>query len=200
MMTTTQQAILKQVHDRAREEYIMILSDECEQVVKEIFEKDKPKRVLEIGTAIGYSSSVMALSGDCVIDTIEKDGSRIVRAKELWQQLGISDRIICYHGNADEILDSVTEGKTYDFVFIDGAKSAYKRQLEAIRDRLDVGGIVVCDDVLYFGLVEYEGVIPHKHRTIARNMREFLSYVTDGVDFDVKIDDGGNGILILRKK
>ena len=66
--------ILKQVHDGARKDFIMILSDECEEVLKGLFEENKPKRVLEIGTAIGYSSSIMALASDCVIDTIEKTG------------------------------------------------------------------------------------------------------------------------------
>ena len=122
--------ILDGVHDSAREEYVMILSDECEKVLKDLFERYKPQRVLEIGTAIGYSSSLMALYSDCTVDTIEKDKDRIERAKQLWKTLGVEDRIHSYEGDADEILASVVEGKTYDFVFIDGAKSAYKKQLE----------------------------------------------------------------------
>ncbi|MDE5616489.1 MAG: class I SAM-dependent methyltransferase, partial [Clostridia bacterium] len=121
--------ILKEVHDKAREEFVMILSDECEETLKKLFSERKPKRVLEIGTAIGYSSSVMALASDCVIDTVEKDGERIKRAKELWKILGVENRINCYHGDADELLVDTVKGKTYDFVFLDGAKSAYKRQL-----------------------------------------------------------------------
>ncbi|MDE5548638.1 MAG: O-methyltransferase, partial [Clostridia bacterium] len=85
--------ILQGVHDFARENFVMILSDECERELRRLFAQYKPKRVLEIGTAIGYSSSVMALSSDCVIDTIEKDGERIKSAKELWKSLGVDGRI-----------------------------------------------------------------------------------------------------------
>ena len=192
--------ILDGVHDSAREEYVMILSDECEKVLKDLFERYKPQRVLEIGTAIGYSSSLMALYSDCTVDTIEKDKDRIERAKQLWKTLGVEDRIHSYEGDADEILASVVEGKTYDFVFIDGAKSAYKKQLEFLLPHIDVGGVVLCDDVLYLGLVRGEEHVAHKHRTIVRNMRAFLEYISDGRLFDSNVYDEGNGIAVVIKK
>lgn len=192
--------ILKQVHDGARKDFIMILSDECEEVLKGLFEKNKPKRVLEIGTAIGYSSSIMALASDCVIDTIEKDGERIEKAKRLWKYLGVEDRINCHHGDADELLASVTEGKTYDFVFLDGAKSAYKRQLEFLEPYIEKGGIILCDDTLYLGLVKGEEKVPHKHRTIVNNMRKFLVYLEESGKFDYRLIEKANGIAIARKR
>ncbi len=192
--------ILKQVHDGARKDFIMILSDECEEVLKGLFEENKPKRVLEIGTAIGYSSSIMALASDCVIDTIEKDGERIEKAKRLWKSLGVEDRINCHHGDADELLASVTEGKTYDFVFLDGAKSAYKRQLEFLEPYIEKGGIILCDDTLYLGLVKGEEKVPHKHRTIVNNMRKFLVYLEESGKFDYRLIEKANGIAIARKR
>ena len=103
-MTDAQQSILDGVHDLARREYIMILSDECREVLQRLFAEHSPKRVLEIGTAIGYSSSIMALSSDCVIDTVEKDCERIAKAKQLWKSLGIVDKINAYLGDSEEIL------------------------------------------------------------------------------------------------
>ncbi|MDE6372289.1 MAG: class I SAM-dependent methyltransferase, partial [Clostridia bacterium] len=153
-MTSLQEEILSGIHDLAREQFVMILSDECEKVLKDIFQRYRPQRVLEIGAAIGYSSSVMALSSDCTIDTIEKDEERIAQAKELWRRLGVDDKIKVYHGDSDKILQEVITGKTYDFVFIDAAKSAYKRQLELLLPHIPKGGIVLCDDVLYLGLVK----------------------------------------------
>ena len=197
---TDSQKILQEVHDFARENFVMILSDECEEVLKRLFCKHKPKRVLEIGTAIGYSSSVMALSSDCVIDTVEKDGERIRSAKELWKKLGVDGRINSYHGDADKLLASAVDGKTYDFVFLDGAKSAYKRQLEFLDGYIEKGGIVLCDDVLYLGLVKGEGYPPHKHRTIVNNMREFLRYVEESDKYDCQLIEEANGIAIVRKK
>ena len=197
-MTTEQAEVLQGVHDLAREQFVMILSDECEVVLKEIFEKYRPQRALEIGSAIGYSSSIMALSSDCVIDTIEKDFSRIERAKELWRRLGVEDRINVYHGDSDELLPQVIAGKTYDFVFIDGAKSAYKRQLELLLPYIKTGGIVLCDDVLYLGLVKGDSYPPHKHRTIVRNMREFLAYVESDERLELQLIEEGNGIAVIH--
>lgn len=197
-MTPFQKEILAEVHDLAREQFVMILSDECERVLKNIFEKYRPKRVLEIGSAIGYSSSIMALTSDCEIDTIEKDGCRIARAKDLWQRLGVDGRINLYCGDSDDILPRVIEGKTYDFVFIDGAKSAYKRQLETLLSSIKKGGIVLCDDVLYLGLVKGGGYPPHKHRTIVRNMREFLEYVKHNERLELQLIEEGNGIAVIK--
>ncbi|MDE6472620.1 MAG: class I SAM-dependent methyltransferase [Clostridia bacterium] len=197
-MTVEQSRVLKAVHDLAREQYVMILSDECEVVLKGLFEKYSPKRVLEIGTAIGYSSSVMALSSDCVIDTVEKDASRIERARELWKSLGVESRINVYCGDSDELLPSIIAGKTYDFVFIDGAKSAYRRQLELILPNVAKGGIILCDDVLYLGLVKGDNYPPHKHRTIVRNMREFLTSVEENDELELQLVEEGNGIAVIR--
>lgn len=199
-MTDAQERILKKVHDSAREEYVMILSDECERVLKDLFAKHKPGRILEIGTAIGYSSSVMALCSDCIIDTIEMNESRVKRAAELWKSLGIDGRINSYVGDSDGILAQVVEGKKYDFVFIDAGKSAYKRQLEFLLPYIEKSGIVLCDDVLYLGLVKGDSYPPHKHRTIVRNMREFLAYVENNPALDIKLIEEGNGIAVIEKK
>ena len=197
---TESEKILQGVHDYARENFVMILSDECERVLKRLFAENKPKRVLEIGAAIGYSSSVMALASDCVIDTIEKDGERIKSAKALWQSLGIDGRINSYHGDADALLESVVDGKTYDFVFLDGAKSAYKRQLIFLDRYVEKGGIILCDDVLYLGLVKGDAYPPHKHRTIVNNMREFLKFVGESDKYELELIEEANGIAIVRKK
>lgn len=194
------QKILFKVHDFARENYIMILSDECEKVLRRLFEEHSPSKVLEIGTAIGYSSSLMALLSDCTIDTIDKDGERIASAKKLWSKLGVEDRITAYEGDADDILADVVDGKIYDFVFLDGAKSAYRRQLEFLLPHIKDGGVVLCDDVLYLGLVRGEENVPHKHRTIVRNMREFLRFVENVTLFESKVYDEGNGIAVAIKK
>ncbi|MDE5756282.1 MAG: class I SAM-dependent methyltransferase [Clostridia bacterium] len=198
-MTQEQEEILKGVHDLAREQFVMILSDECEAVLRDIFAKYRPQRVLEIGAAIGYSSSIMALSSDCEIDTIEKDEERIERAKDLWRRLGIEDKIKVYHGESDMLLPSVIKGKTYDFVFIDAAKSAYKRQLELLLPYIAKGGVVLCDDVLYLGLVKGDSYPPHKHRTIVRNMRDFLAYVEDNESLELQLIEQGNGIAVIKK-
>lgn len=200
MIDATCQKILDKVHDYARENYIMILADECEVVLRRLFEENSPKRVLEIGTAIGYSSSVMALMSDCIIDTIEKDNERIKKAKKLWKALGIEERINSFEGDSKELLPQVVKDKIYDFIFIDGAKSSYKNQLEFLYPYLEKGGIVLCDDVLYLGLVRGQEKVIHKHRTIVKNMREFLDYIQNSNLFESTVFEEGNGIAVVRKK
>lgn len=200
MIDADSQKILDKVHAFARENFIMILADECEVVLRNLFEKYSPKRVLEIGTAIGYSSSVMALSSDCTIDTVEKDRDRTEKAKELWRTLGIDGRVNCFEGDSNELLPNVVKGKTYDFVFIDGAKSSYKSQLEFLYPYIEKGGIVLCDDVLYFGLVRGEEKVKHKQRTIVKNLRVFLDYIQNSELFETEIIEEGNGIAVVRKK
>ncbi len=198
-MTKEQRRILQEVHDGARKEFVMILSDECERVLTDIFETVRPKRVLEIGAAIGYSSGLMATLSDCKIDTVEKDAERVKRAKELWQKLGVEQSITIYCGDSDDILPDIVKGKTYDFVFIDAAKSAYKRQLEMLLPHIEKDGIILCDDVLYLGLVKGEAYPPHKHRTIVRNMRDFLSYIQSDGRLESRIIEEGNGIAVIKK-
>ena len=94
----------------------------------------------------------------------------------------------------------MVEGKTYDFVFLDGAKSAYKRQLTFLDEYVEKGGIILCDDVLYLGLVKGDGYPPHKHRTIVNNMREFLKYVEESEKYELNLIEQANGIAIVRKK
>lgn len=109
------------------------------------------------------------------------------------------DKINAYLGDSEEILPKVTYGKIYDFIFIDAGKSAYKRQLEFLLPHLEVGGIALCDDVLYLGLVKGDSYPPHKHRTIVRNMREFLAYVENHPCLEMQLYEEGNGIAVIKK-
>ena len=112
--------ILSQVLTSARDRHVPVIDDDSREVLINTVADLKPRRILEICTAIGYSASLMALNSDAVIDTIEMDDTRRQEAISLWKRLGVDDRINAYLGNADEILESVVEGKEYDFIFIDG--------------------------------------------------------------------------------
>ena len=192
--------ILSQVLTSARDRHVPVIDDDSREVLIRTVEELKPRRILEIGTAIGYSASLMALNSDAVIDTIEMDNTRRQEAISLWKRLGIDDRINAYLGNADEILEKVIEGKEYDFIFIDGPKSKYLSHYLTCLPHLSEGGVVFADDVLYFGMVEGEEFVPHKHRTIVINLRQFLSTVQNDDGVECKIVRSGNGVAIIRKK
>lgn len=192
--------ILDNIKKDARANYIPILSDECEEVLINLIKESKPKKILEIGTCIGYSSTLMLLNSDAVVDTIEINEDRLNRAKELWTKLNIIDRVNYNLGDANIILDDVIKDKEYDFVFIDGPKSWYLLQFNKCFNNVKKGGIILADDILFFGLVEGEEKVKHKHRTIVRHLREFVSFIKTNEDIELNILKEGNGIAIMRKK
>ncbi|MEG1536087.1 MAG: methyltransferase, partial [Clostridia bacterium] len=120
---------LRKMHDFAREKFIPIMDDESVEKFVEIVRQVRPKRILEIGSAVGYSAALMAMNCDAQIDTIEIEKSRLDIAKNLWAELGLSGRINAFLGDANTILRDVIADFGYDFVFLDGAKSKYLEQL-----------------------------------------------------------------------
>ncbi|MEG2413433.1 MAG: O-methyltransferase [Clostridia bacterium] len=191
---------LRIMHDFAREKFIPIMDDESVEKFVEIVRQVRPKRILEIGSAVGYSAALMAMNSDAQIDTIEIEKSRLDIAKSLWAGLGLSGRINAFLGDANTILRDVIADFGYDFVFLDGAKSKYLEQLQTCLPNVRSGGVIVADDVLFFGMVASGQPVAHKHRTTVTRLREFLEYISSNPLLDVTIDDSGNGMAIIKKK
>lgn len=181
-------------------EFLPILSNECEVVLLDLLKKEKPKHILEIGTCVGYSSSIMLLNSEAIVDTIELDEERQKVAKSVWEAQGLTERVNAFLGDANVILKDVIKDNIYDFVFLDGPKSRYLEHLQIVFDHVKSGGIILADDVLFFGLVKGEEHVAHKHRTIVRHLREFLDYIEKDPNLDVELINEGNGIAIIRKK
>ena len=190
---------LEDIRQESKVEFLPILSEECEEVLIDLIKKIKPTSILEIGTCVGYSSTIMLLNSNATIDTIEIDEERLEKAKALWENYKLQDRVNYYLGDVDKILDKVIENKTYDLIFIDGPKSRYLDHFIKTQKAMHENTNILCDDVLFFGLVKGEEKVAHKHRTIVRHLREFLSFIEERDDLNVEILDKGNGIAIIRK-
>ena len=189
---------LNRVKKRALEDHIPILMDDTLKMIEEILIKEKPKRILEIGTAVGYSASQFAkVTGeDCVIDSIEIDGDRANEALINIRNIGISDRINIIIGNAVEVLPTLPS-EEYDIVFIDANKGKYPVFLkEAIR-LLKNNGLILADNVLYKGYVmsDYN---KHKQRTAVRHLREYIAEITESEGLESEILEIGDGLAITR--
>ena len=189
---------LNRVKKRALEDHIPILMDDTLEMIEEILIKEKPKRILEIGTAVGYSASQFAkVTGeDCVIDSIEIDEDRANEALINIRNIGISDRINIIIGNAVEVLPTLPSEK-YDIVFIDANKGKYPVFLkEAIR-LLRNNGLILADNVLYKGYVlsDYN---KHKQRTAVRHLREYIAEITESENLESEILEIGDGLAITR--
>ncbi len=191
---------LEKIRELSKIEFLPILSEECEKVLIKLMQDKKPTNILEIGTCVGYSSSIMLLNSEAHIDTIELDQDRQMVAKSVWQAQGLEERVTSYLGDANAILKDVIKDKMYDFVFLDGPKSRYLEHLNVVIDNVISGGIILADDVLFFGLVNGEEHVEHKHRTIVRHLREFLDAIEKDDRLDVEMINEGNGIAIIRKK
>lgn len=190
---------IESIREYSKHEFLPILSEECEQVILDILKKLNPKNILEIGTCVGYSSSLMLLNSNASIDTIEIDEERLNHAKKVWEHYQIQNRVNAFLGDVDKILEDVIKEKYYDFIFIDGPKSRYLDHFQKCIKCMHENTIILVDDVLFFGLVKGEEKVAHKHRTIVKHLREFLSYIENDKNFDVNILEKGNGIAIIRK-
>ena len=180
----------------ALENHIPIIMDDTLEKIKEILEAEKPKRILEIGTAVGYSASCFVrYSENAIVDTIELDEERAKQAIENVKKIGVADNINIMIGNAVEILPTLSG--EYDIVFIDAAKSKYSIFLEEGIRLIRNGGLILADNVLYKGYVmsDYN---KHKQRTAVRHLREYIKEVTENPNLETEILEIGDGLAITR--
>lgn len=193
--------ILQKIKEEALEEHIPIIMDETLTVIAEILAKRGKTfdSILEIGTAVGYSAICFSkfLSENGKIDTIERDGERVQKAKENIQKVELEKQIQIYEGDAVEILPTLSQ--TYDMVFIDAAKGKYPFFLQEASRMLKPDGIIFADNVLYKGYVRSD-YNKHKQRTAVRHLREFLAEVENTEKYDTQVLEVGDGLAIVQLK
>ena len=187
------------IKKKALEDKVPIIMDDTLEVVAKILNEIKPNKILEIGTAVGYSAICFSeyLQENGKIGTIERDTERVKEARENIKKAEVEDKINIYEGDAVEILPTLND--EYDVVFIDAAKGKYPFFLKEALRMLDDKGIIFADNVLYKGYVmsDYN---KHKQRTAVRNLREFIAEIQENDELDVEILDVGDGLAIAKKK
>ena len=190
---------LEKIKQKALEEHIPIIMDETLDVIEKYLESNKPKRILEIGTAVGYSAICFTefLDKEGKIDTIERDLERVKEAKENIKKVGVENKINIYEGNTVEILPTLNN--KYDVVFIDAAKGKYPFFLKEALRLINKNGIIFADNILYKGYVmsDYN---KHKQRTAVRNLREYIKEVSENPNLETEILEVGDGLAISKIK
>ena len=188
---------LEKIKEKALENHIPIIMDDTLEVIAKILIEKKPKRILEIGTAVGYSAMCFSkyLAEDGLIDTIERDEKRIEEAKQNFKKVEVENKINLYEGDAVEILPTLNE--KYDVVFIDAAKGKYPFFLKEALRMLKQDGIIFADNILYKGYVmsDYN---KHKQRTAVRNLREYIKEVTENPNIETEILEVGDGLAVSK--
>ena len=190
---------LEKIKQKALEEHIPIIMDETLEVIEKYLNKNKPNRILEIGTAVGYSAICFTqfLAENGVIDTIERETDRVEEAKKNIKLAEVEDKINIYEGDAVEILPTLKN--QYDVVFIDAAKGKYPFFLKEALRMINKDGIIFADNILYKGYVmsDYN---KHKQRTAVRNLREYIKEVSENPNLETEILEVGDGLAVSKMK
>lgn len=185
--------VMKELEFEAETYNIPIIRESERQLLFKTVYENKPKRILEIGTAIGFSALLMATAtDDAIIDTVEKDTKRFERAKKAIEDANMTERINCISGDADKVISELSGN--YDFVYLDGPKGQYLNHLKKIEKILSEKAVIVADNVLFKGLVKSGEYPPHRYRTIVVRLREYLEYVNR--EYSTAIYEEGDGMAI----
>ena len=188
---------LEKIKKKALEDKVPIIMDDTLEVVAKILTEIKPNKILEVGTAVGYSAICFSeyLQENGKIDTIERDTERVKEARENIKKAEVEDKINIYEGDAVEILPTLND--EYDVVFIDAAKGKYPFFLNQALRMIRQGGVIIADNVLYKGYVmsDYN---KHKQRTAVRNLREYIAEITNNDKLETKILEVGDGLAISK--
>ena len=200
-LDTGNTSILDQIEQEALDSYVPIIRKEMQQFLKLLLAMKRPVRILEVGTAVGFSAILMAEYDPvpCEITTIENYEKRIPIAKENFIRAGKEKQITLLEGDAAQILPTLTE--SYDFIFMDAAKGQYPAYLEQVMRFLVPGGILITDNVLQDGdIIESRFAVERRDRTIHSRMREYLYTLKHHPELETSILPLGDGVALSVRK
>ena len=189
------------------DEGVPLIFTETEEILGLLIGLTHPVRILEIGTAYGYSALYFAKKlPEAHITTIERNPVMVEAAVSQFSSRKEGERIDLKVGDASEILDQLVcdlaeadESEKFDFVFIDAAKSHYREFFEAAEKICTKDALIVCDNILLKGwILEAEGKDAKRHRTSIKYMKKFLEYLRERDDLEVSILTGADGLAIIR--
>lgn len=194
---------LRQLEKKALSEYVPIIKKPTQSLLRFLIQNNKPDQILEVGTAVGFSSIFMSqfIGEHAHITTIEKMEERIVQAKDNRKKAGKDEQITILEGDAAVILKELKEKENvYDMIFMDAAKGQYLNFLPDIFDLLKPGGLLVSDNVLQDGdIIESRYAVTRRNRTIHCRMREYLYELTHSDSFETVVLPIGDGVMLSTK-
>ena len=200
-LDTGNTAMLDQIEREATADYVPIIRKEMQSFLKFLLAMKKPARILEVGTAVGFSAILMAEYDPvpCQITTIENYEKRIPIARENFKRAGKEAQIALLEGDAAEVLKTL-EGP-YDFIFMDAAKGQYIHFLPEILRLLAKDGVLVSDNALQDGdVIESRFAVTRRNRTIHKRMREYLYTLTHSEELVTAVLPVGDGITLSTRR
>lgn len=190
---------LDKVESYARENHIPVMLKESLDILNLLVSITKPRKILEIGTAIGYSGLNMLYHADpeCELYTMEMEEESIKIAEKNFTDSNVMDRVHIFKGDAREIVPLVS-GK-FDFIMLDGPKGQYAAFLPYLKNLLNKNGILFADNVLFKGMINGKAEVKHKKITIVNNLHEYIDKIMNDKDLVSILIDRGDGISISYK-
>lgn len=191
---------LTELEEESHRNYVPVIRRETQNLLKLLLAMNHPKRILEVGTAVGFSALLMEYynPADCKITTIENYAKRIPIARENFRRAGKENVIQLLEGDAAKVMRDLTE--EYDFIFMDAAKGQYIHFLPEALRLLRPGGILVSDNVLQDGdILESHFAVTRRNRTIHKRMREYLYELTHRDELVTSVLPVGDGITITLR-
>lgn len=191
---------LDELEAYARKTDVPIIRKEMQSLLKTLLVMNKPKQILEVGTAIGFSALLMAEAAPKAhITTIEKYEKRIPLAKDNFKKFGKEGQITLLEGDAAQILKELTG--TYDFIFMDAAKGQYIHFFPEVLRLLNRGGVLLSDNILQDGdIIQSRFAVTKRNRTIHARMREYLYTLKHHEQLETAILPLGDGVAMSVKK
>ena len=189
--------ILEAIEREALADRVPIIRKEMQSFLKVLLRMNRPLRILEVGTAVGFSAILMGstVSGECRITTIENYEKRIPIARENFRRAGMEEKITLLEGDALEVMKTLEE--PYDFIFMDAAKGQYIAYLPEVLRLLRPGGLLVSDNVLQDGdIIESRFAVERRDRTIHSRMREYLYTLKHHPELETSIVPLGDGVAL----
>lgn len=186
------------MREYAKENNVPIIQDEGLAFLKAIVKLYKPKKILEIGCAIGYSSSMMSIYSGASVVTVERDPKMYEEASKNIKALGLEDKIKIIFKDALLIEDEL-KTEEFDMIFIDAAKGQYTKFFEKFSPYLKDKGIIVTDNMLFHGLLDTE-IKNRNLRQLVTKLKKYHTFLLENEEYDTSIYDLGDGMALSIKK
>lgn len=192
--------ILKDMEEYAVENKVPIIHKEVANYLDIMINIKKPIRILELGTAIGYSAILMHNSCGSIqrVDTIERDEAMLIKAEQNIKEAGLQDKIHIISGDCLEVLGNLQE--KYDLIFMDAGKGHYNEFFPHCLRLLEKDGIIIADNVLYKGMVASKELVIRRKITIVKRMKKFIDMITKDDNLITTILPMGDGIAVIKRR
>lgn len=191
--------IFKELEDYAEVNKVPIVQREVANFLKFMLNIKKPKKILELGTAIGYSSMLMASTcRESKITSIERDKKMIEIAKKNIEKYGFEDSISIIEGDCLEVLNNLKD--KYDVIFMDAGKGHYNHFLPNCLRLLNENGVIIADNVLFRGMVATDELVKRRKITIVKRMRTYLNLVSQDKELITSVIPMGDGVAVTMRR